>query len=290
MFYFLWQTPVAELNIAYSYLDELGAMIVRYAPKVILALVMLYLGFFIINKSVNGLQNMMRRNGFDNDLRPFLATLFNLLLKLMLFLSVAEIVGIETTSFIAVLAAAGFAVGLALQGSLSNLAGGILILVFKPFKTGDLIRTQSLIGFVKEIQILNTILVNNQNHRIVIPNSLITTGVIENLTGAGLIRVDVTVGVAYSDQLENVKIALKEVIDNCPLAAASPERPHVIQLRTFGASSLDFALCVWTEGKNYFDIQWYLNEEIKKSFDKFGIEIPFPQMDVHFPNAPAHKI
>jgi len=290
MITYLWQTPIAELNIAYSYLDELGAMIIRYAPKVLLAVLLLYVGFFVINKTVGGLQNMMRRNGFDNDLRPFLATLSNLLLKLLLFLSVAEIVGIETTSFIAVLAAAGFAVGLALQGSLSNLAGGILILLFKPFKTGDLIRTQSLIGFVKEIQILNTILVNNQNHRIIIPNSLITTGVIENLTGAGLIRVDITVGVAYSDQLENVKIALKEVINNCPLAAPNPERPHTIQLRTFGASSLDFAIGVWTEGKNYFDIQWLLNEEIKKTFDRFGVQIPFPQMDIHFPNAPIQKL
>ncbi len=281
MFFYLWQTPIAELNIAYSYIDDLGTMIIHYAPKVLLATIMLYVGFFVINKSVNGLQNMMRRNGFDNDLRPFLLTLANLLLKLLLFLSVAEVVGIQTTSFIAVLAAAGFAVGLALQGSLSNLAGGILILLFKPFKTGDLIRTQTLIGFVKEIQILNTILSNPQNHRIVIPNSLITTGVIENLTGAGVIRVDINVGVSYSSAIEQVHIALKEVIANCPMAAA--EKEHSIQLRNFGASSLDFSLCIWTEGKNYFDIQWYLNEEIKKSFDKFGIQIPFPQMDVHFP-------
>jgi small conductance mechanosensitive channel len=281
MFFYLWQTPIAELNKAYSYIDDLGTMIIHYAPKVLLAAIMLYVGFFIINKSVNGLQNMMRRNGFDNDLRPFLLTLANLLLKLLLFLSVAEVVGIQTTSFIAVLAAAGFAVGLALQGSLSNLAGGILILLFKPFKTGDLIRTQSLIGFVKEIQILNTILSNPQNHRIVIPNSLITTGVIENLTGAGVIRVDINIGVSYSSAIEQVHIALKEVIANCPMAAA--EKEHSIQLRNFGASSLDFSLCIWTEGKNYFDIQWYLNEEIKKSFDKFGIQIPFPQMDVHFP-------
>ncbi len=278
MFFYIWQTPIAELNLAYSYLDDLLAMIVRYAPKVLLATVLLYAGFFIINRLVEGSQNMMRRNGFDNDLRPFVATLFSLLLKLLLFLSVAEIVGIETTSFIAVLAAAGFAVGLALQGSLSNLAGGILILVFKPFKTGDLVRTQSLIGFVQEIQILNTILVNVQNHRIVIPNSLITTGVIENLTGAGIVRVDMTVGVSYSDELENIKLALLSVIAACPLAAA--EKPHTVQLRNFGGSSLDFAVCVWTEGKHYFDIQWLLNESIKQALDKYGVKIPFPQMDV----------
>ena len=271
----------AELSLAYSYMDKFVHMLIDYAPRAIMGILILYLGFKVINRAVDWLNAVMRRNKLDEDLRPFLGSLVSVLLKLLLFLSSAELIGLETTSFIAILAAAGFAVGLALQGSLSNLAGGIIILLFKPFKTGDLISAQGFIGVVKEIQVLNTLLITNSNRQIIIPNSLITTGVIENITGAGVTRVDMVFGVGYSDNLDEVRAALEQIIATCPYAIPNPPQPHAIQLRQLNSSSVDFAVCIWCTGKDYWDLQWYCNEQVKKFFDKTGIHIPFPQMDVH---------
>lgn len=204
MFFLQSPLPNIEIQNVTSFLDKLWEMLILYAPKLLTGVVILYFGLKLIQQMVRWVESIMQRNNFDKDLAPFLATLTSVVFKVFLFLSVADIVGIQTTSFMAILATAGIAVGLALQGSLSNLAGGILILIFKPFKTGDLIRTQDYMGVIKEIQILNTILVTNQNYEIVIPNSLITTGVIENLTGAGVIRVDMVFGVDYSTDLDTV--------------------------------------------------------------------------------------
>jgi small conductance mechanosensitive channel len=281
MFFLQSPLPSIEIKNVVGYVDKLWEMLILYAPKMLVGLLILYFGLKLIKQIVNWTESLMGRKNFDKDLAPFLGTLASVILKVFLFLSVADIVGIQTTSFVAILATAGIAVGLALQGSLSNLAGGILILIFKPFKTGDLIRTQDYTGTIKEIQILNTILVTNQNFQIVIPNSLITTGVIENLTGAGVIRVDLTFGVDYSTNLDLVYKTLQEVIALCPYAVTDEKRRHEIQLRTLNNSSIDFAACIWCEAKSYFDIRYYMNDQVKRAFDKAGISIPFPQMDVH---------
>lgn len=281
MFFLQSPLPSIEIKNVVGYVDKLWEMLILYAPKMLVGLLILYFGLKLIKQIVNWTESLMGRKNFDKDLAPFLGTLASVILKVFLFLSVADIVGIQTTSFVAILATAGLAVGLALQGSLSNLAGGILILIFKPFKTGDLIRTQEYTGIIKEIQILNTILVTNQNFQIVIPNSLITTGVIENLTGAGVIRVDLIFGVDYSTNLDLVYKTLQEVIALCPYAVTDEKRRHEIQLRTLNNSSIDFAACIWCEAKSYFDIKYYMNDQVKRAFDKAGISIPFPQMDVH---------
>jgi small conductance mechanosensitive channel len=281
MFFLQSPLPTIEIKNVVGYVDKLWEMLILYAPKLLTGLVILYFGLKLIKQIVYWTESIMSRNNFDKDLAPFLGTLVSVILKVFLFLSVADIVGIQTTSFVAILATAGLAVGLALQGSLSNLAGGILILIFKPFKTGDLIRTQSYTGIIKEIQILNTILITNQNFQIVIPNSLITTGVIENLTGAGVIRVDLVFGVDYSTNLDLVYKTLQEVISMCPYAVIDEKHKNEIQLRTLNNSSVDFAACIWCEAKSYFDIRYYMNDQVKRAFDKAGISIPFPQMDVH---------
>lgn len=281
MFFLQSPLPSIEIKNVVGYVDKLWEMLILYAPKMLVGLLILYFGLKLIKQIVNWTESLMGRKNFDKDLAPFLGTLASVVLKVFLFLSVADIVGIQTTSFVAILATAGLAVGLALQGSLSNLAGGILILIFKPFKTGDLIRTQEYTGIIKEIQILNTILVTNQNFQIVIPNSLITTGVIENLTGAGVIRVDLIFGVDYSTNLDLVYKTLQEVIALCPYAVIDEKHRHEIQLRTLNNSSIDFAACIWCEANSYFDIRYYMNDQVKRAFDKVGISIPFPQMDVH---------
>lgn len=286
MFFLQSPLPSIEIQNVTSFLDKLWEMLILYAPKLLTGVVILYFGLKLIQQMVRWVESIMQRNNFDKDLAPFLATLTSVIFKVFLFLSVADIVGIQTTSFMAILATAGIAVGLALQGSLSNLAGGILILIFKPFKTGDLIRTQDYTGVIKEIQILNTILVTNQNYEIVIPNSLITTGVIENLTGAGVIRIDMIFGVDYSTDLDTVYRVLQEVIAICPYAVINEKHPHTIQLRTLNNSSIDFAACVWCEAKHYWDIQYYMNDQVKRAFDRAEISIPFPQMDVHIRRQP----
>ena len=279
-------SPTVAIQQVGSFVDKLWELSILYAPKLLLGIIVLYFGFKIIRKMVTWLESVMNRNKFDKDLAPFVATLISVVLKVFLFLSAADIIGIATTSFVAILATAGLAVGLALQGSLSNLAGGILILIFKPFKTGDLIRTQEYLGTIKQIQILNTILVTNQNYQIVIPNSLITTGVIENLTGAGVIRIDLTYGVDYSTDLDLVYRTLQKVITDCPYAVTNEEYKHQIQLRELNNSSVDFATCIWCEAKSYFDIRYYMNDQVKRAFDAAGISMPFPQMDVHLKNPP----
>jgi small conductance mechanosensitive channel len=279
-------SPTVAIQQVSSFVDRIWDTIIFYTPKLLLGFLLLYFGFKLIRKFVRWLESVMHRNKFDKDLAPFLATLMSVVLKVFLFLSAADIIGIATTSFVAILATAGLAVGLALQGSLSNLAGGILILIFKPFKTGDLIRTQEYIGFIKEIQILNTILITNQNYQIVIPNSLITTGVIENLTGAGVIRIDLIYRVDHRSNLDAVYRTLQQVIAICPYAVINEKYQHQIQIRALNNSSIDFATCLWCNAKDYWDVQYYMNDQVKRAFDEAGIAIPFPQMDVHLKNPP----
>lgn len=272
--------PAIEIKNVASLLDKLWEMSVLYAPRLVMGIAILYLGFKLVNRLIRWLESVMRHNNFDKDLSPFIATLVSVVFKVLLFLSAADIIGLQTTSFVAILATAGLAVGLALQGSLSNLAGGILILIFKPFKTGDLIRTQDYVGFIKEIQILNTILVTNQNYRIIIPNSLITTGVIENLTGAGVIRMDLLYTLPYTTNLDPLYDAIQRVIAICPYAVIDEMRQHQIQIRTFSGGSVEIAACIWCKAEHYWDIQWYVNDQMKRAFDDLGIEIPFSRRDV----------
>ncbi len=272
--------PAIEIKNVGSLIDKFWEMGVQYAPRLIVGIAVLYLGFKLVNRLIRWIESVMKRNNFDKDLAPFIATLVSVVFKVLLFLSATDIIGLPTTSFVAILATAGLAVGLALQGSLSNLAGGILILIFKPFKTGDLIRTQDYVGFIKEIQILNTILVTNQNYRIIIPNSLITTGVIENLTGAGVIRMDLLYTLPYAENLDKIYDAIQKVIAMCPYAVIDEKRQHQIQLRTFSGGSVEIAACIWCKAEHYWDIQWYINDQMKRAFDEIGINIPFTRRDV----------
>ena len=266
-----------------GYLDQLGHMLLDYAPKALLGFLLVYVGFRVVNRIMGFMDNLMQNRHFDADLRPFLRTLGSILLKMMLLLSAAEVMGVQTTSFVALLAAAGFAVGLALQGSLSNFAGGILILIFKPFKTGDLITAQEYTGIVREIQIFNTILVTLNNRRIIIPNGVLSNGVIENVTGAGIIRVEIKAGVSYSDSIDKVRAVAHRVIRDCPFAYhEEPEKyVHRVSVQDMADSSVDFVIHVWAKGQHFWDCQFYMKEHLKKAFDAHDINIPFPQMDVY---------
>lgn len=261
--------------------NKFGGMLLEYAPRFVLGLVVFYFGFKLINKSMSLLDKIMRSNKFDEDLRPFIITLLGLLLKLVVAISAIDLLGIETTSFVAMLAAAGFAVGLALQGSLSNFASGILILFFKPFRTGDMISIGDNIGVVQEIQIFNTVLKTIHQRLIVIPNSILTNEIVENITGAGIIRVDLIFGIGYEDDIDKAREVIWSVIKGCPFLVHNDKYKHQILVEKLNDSSVDLAVWVWTKGTDYWEAYYFMQEYVKKAFDKEGISIPYPQMDVH---------
>ena len=263
-------------------IEQLLQMLMEYAPKFFMGLLLIYFGFKITNKLMVFMENVMKKNNFDEDLRPFIITLSSLLLKLIISISAVDLLGIETASFVAILAAAGFAVGLALQGSLSNFASGILILFFKPFKTGDMISVGEYTGVVREIQIFNTILLTVHKRIIVIPNSTLTNEIVENITGAGVIRIDLSFGISYQDDIDQAREVIWSVIKGCPFLVHDPEQQHQVLVEKLNDSSVDLAAWVWANGTEYWNAYYFMQEYVKKAFDREKISIPFPQMDVHF--------
>ena len=253
-----------------------------YAPLVVGAILVLIIGFWAVNGIVRYLDKQMKKSGLDEDLRPFLLTLTNVLLKVLVFFSAAGIVGIETTSFVALLAAAGFAIGLALQGTLSHFAAGVLILFFKPYRTGDYIVAQGYEGFVKEIQIFNTILTTLDNRIIIVPNGAISSGPIENLTSPGERKVDLTFGIGYGDDIDKARSVIESVIAESEQILK--DKGTEIFVKELGDSSVNFAVRVWVHVDDYWAVFFYMHEQVKKAFDREGISIPFPQMDVHVDN------
>lgn len=255
---------------------ELG---IEYAPKLALAILTLFIGLWIISGIVKLIKLSMERSKVDPTLVPFMSSLISWGLKVLLFISVASMIGIATTSFVAVLGAAGLAIGLALQGSLANFAGGVLVMVFKPYKVGDLIESQGHLGVVKEVQIFNTILIAPQSKQVIIPNGATSNGSIVNYTVEGKIRVDLTVGVSYDADIDQTKAVLMDVLAANDKVMQDPA-PFVGVLE-MGDSSVNFAVRPHCAPKDYWDVFFSVNEAMKKALDKNAIAIPFPQRDVH---------
>lgn len=276
-----------EIDSAVSQLDSLAGqgyeMILDYAPKLALAIITLLIGLWVIGLVGRLLKVSMEKSKVDPTLVPFISSLVGWILKLLLFISVASMIGIATTSFIAVLGAAGLAIGLALQGSLANFAGGVLIMIFKPYRVGDLIEAQGQLGTVKEVQIFNTILVNFESKQIIIPNGLMSNGTITNYSVEGLIRVDLTVGISYDADVEKAKSVLLDVMNNHSLVVNEPA--PFVGVNGFGDSSVDLVVRPHCKPEDYWDVYFDINEQIKIALDSNNIAIPFPQRDVHLFNA-----
>ena len=255
---------------------ELG---IEYAPRLALAIITLLFGLWIISGVTKLIKLSMERSKVDPTLVPFMTSLVSWVLKVLLFISVASMIGIATTSFVAVLGAAGLAIGLALQGSLANFAGGVLVMVFKPYKVGDLIESQGHLGVVKEVQIFNTILIAPQSKQVIIPNGATSNGSIVNYTVEGKIRVDLTVGVSYDADIDQTKAVLMDVLAANDKVMQDPA-PFVGVLE-MGDSSVNFAVRPHCAPKDYWDVFFSVNEAMKKALDKNAIAIPFPQRDVH---------
>lgn len=256
-----------------------GELTMQYIPKVLLALVTLVIGLWLI-KLVDRISNRtMEKAGVDTTLQKFLSSMGSILLKVMLFISVASMIGIEMTTFVAVLAAAGLAVGLALQGSLANFAGGVMIILFKPFKVGDFIEAQGHMGVVESIEVFITSIKTIDNKVVIMPNGPLSNGNIVNYTAMPERRVDLTFGISYRDDIATAKLVFNQVIKEESRILITPA-PQVV-VSELGDSSVNFFVRAWVKTEDYWDVYFSMQEKVKLALERGHITIPFPQRDVH---------
>ncbi len=261
-------------------LEKFSDLVTAYAPKVVGAILTLIIGFWIIGMIVRGVKNLMSRNGVDETVQPFLGSLVSVGLKVMLLLSVAGMFGVETTSFVAIFGALAFAIGMALQGSLGHFASGVLLLIFKPYKVNDLVEIGGgQTGTVKEVQVFNTILATLDNKRIIVPNGVVTSNVITNISGQGEVGVELTFGIGYNDSIDKAREIILNVGKNCPWILDNPKQGVVVA--ELGDSSVNLATRPFVKSENYWDAFFYMQENVKKEFDKAGVGIPYPTMDLN---------
>ena len=257
-----------------EYLKHAQVLLLEYAPKVLTALAILIIGLFAIKMVVNVTKKIMNKQNVDITLQRFLGDLVSWSLKALLFVTVISQLGVATTSFAAIIGAAGLAVGLALQGSLSNFAGGALIMIFKPFKIGDLIEAQGITGVVKEIQIFTTHVNTPGNRLAIIPNGALSNGNIINYTAEGKLRVDLTFGVSYDADIKESKNVLMEVLTANSKVLKDPA--PTVKVSELADSSVNFAVRPWVNTADYWDVYFETTENVKIALDKAGIEIPYP--------------
>ena len=262
-----------------DYLDKAYDFIVVYGMKILIAIIVLIIGLWIIKRVVRTTNRIMEKRDVNVSLRGFLKSLVSILLKILLLISIAEMIGLKTTSFIAILGAAGLAVGLALQGTLSNFAGGVMILLFKPFKVGDLIVSQGHLGTVKEIHIFVTVLLTPENKTVILPNAAVSGNDIVNYTTEGLIRVDMNFGISYSSNIKTAKDTLMNILVNHPKVLKDPA--PFVGVKELADSSVNLAVRPYTKPEDYWTVYFDVYEAGKLALDKAGVTIPFPQMDVH---------
>jgi len=260
-------------------LNQASKIAVEYGPKLIGAIVVFIIGIWIIKLLIKGFGKMLNKRKTDETLKPFLKSIVGALLKIMLLISVLGMVGIEMTSFIAILGAVGLAVGLALSGTLQNFAGGVMLMIFKPFKVGDYIDAQGYTGIVSEIQIFNTILKSLDNKTIIIPNGGLSTSSMTNYSTEPTRRVDWTFGIGYGDDVSKTKEVIKKLCDEDSRILKNPE--SFIAVSELGDSSVNFAVRAWVKADDYWGVFFDMNEKVYKTFEKENLNIPFPQMDVH---------
>lgn len=246
----------------------------EYGLKILAAIIIWLVGSWVIKRLLKGFKKVMTKANYDESLQKFLLNLLGWILKILLILAILAKLGVETTSFAAILAAAGLAIGLALQGSLGNFAGGVLIMIFKPFKIGDLIEAQGEIGVVKEIEIFTTKLTGLSNKEIIIPNGSLSNGNIVNYTTEGTRRVDLVFSVGYDSDIKKTKEVLMNVLTSHPKILKDP-MPSVTVLE-LADSSVNFAVRPWCDTADYWEIYFDVTEQTKEALDKAGIEIPYP--------------
>lgn len=250
-----------------------------YGIPLLKAILIIIIGFWIAGKVTKWIRTVIDKRDWAPELESFLGSLTSVLLKVVVLMAAAEAVGIETTSFLALLGAAGLAIGLALQGSLSNFAGGVMILIFKPFKTGDLVAAQGHTGVVQAINIFVTTLLTPDNKTVILPNGPLSNGDITNFTTDGKLRVDLTIGIGYGEDIKKSRDIIMEVMNKNPKVMTSPA-PSV-NVAELADSSVNLAVRPWATPTDYWDVYFGITEEVKIALDAANVEIPFPQRVVH---------
>ena len=260
-------------------LKELISLGDNAGKSILLAIVIYIAGRFIINLINRLVRQMLERKNVDATIQSFLKSFVSILLNVLLIITVVSALGINTTSFAALLASFGVAAGMALSGNLQNLAGGLIILLFKPFKVGDAIEAQGVLGSVKEIQIIHTILQTPDNKEIFLPNGSLSSGSITNYSKMDTRRVDFTVSVEYGTDVEKVMNALRDIANADSRVLKDPEA--FIALSSLADSSVNFTFRVWVKGSDYWPVYFALNKQIYEEFNRQGIGFPFPQLQIH---------
>lgn len=265
-----------------AFFEGLLSDVIHYGIRLLIALVIILVGFKIVNVVMKKVKKGKGFQKMDPTAASFMGSFLSILLKAILLVTAVAVMGIPMASIVAVLAAGGLAIGMALQGSLSNFAGGVMLMVFRPFRVGDYIETQAVQGSVREVTIFYTKLTTVDNREVTLPNGALMNASIINYTAHDLRRVDLVFHVAYASDIDRVKEVLASIAAAHPLALKDPEPMIVVAEQ--GTSSLDIAMRVWCKTENYWDLRFQLVETVKKAFDKVGIEIPFEQLDVHIKN------
>jgi len=260
-------------------MNFVSELVVTYGLRLLGAIIALIIGFWLIKKLSRALKNIFEKREVEPSLSSFLLSLIVIILKVLVVISILGMIGIQMTSFIAILGAAGLAIGLALSGTLQNFAGGVILLLLKPFKVGDFIEAQGFLGTVSEIQIFNTILKTPDNKLIIIPNGPLATNSLTNFSAMPTRRVDWTFGIAYGDSFPKAKSVLEQLLKNDSRVLSDPA-PFIV-LSSLSDSSVDITVRAWVNSGDYWPVFFEMQEKVYDTFAKEGINIPFPQMDVH---------
>jgi len=259
--------------------QKLGEYAVTYGTKLLLAIITLLIGLWLIKKLTRMIRRIFEARAFDKSLQTFLVSFLSITLKILLLISVITMVGVQMTSFIALLGAAGLAVGMALSGTLQNFAGGVIILILKPFKVGDYIEAKGYAGTVKEIQIFHTILNTPDKKLVIIPNNDLSTSSLINYSAEPTRRVNWEFAIDYSEDIDKAKQTVIDVVSADERVLKDPA--PFVAVASLGDSSVNLTTRVWVNAPDYWSIFFKMNEEVKKEFDRQGISIPFPQQDVY---------
>ncbi len=249
------------------------------------AIAIFYVGKLLVRLLLKAVSKIMRKQDVDDTLESFVLSLSRIVLMLIVIIAAVGALGIQTTSFIAVLGAAGLAIGLALQGSLSNFASGVLIVLFRPYKVGDFVEAAGVAGVVVQVEIFTTIFKTGDNKQVIVPNGQVMGSVITNYSANDTRRVDMVIGVSYDDDLDKVRATLEELIAADDRVLVEPA--HKIAVSELADSSVNFIVRPWVKSEDYWGVMFELTEAIKKRFDADGISFPYPQQDVHLYKASA---
>lgn len=254
-------------------LSALLNTVLEWSPKIVAAIIVLIIGFWIVKMISNMIGKSLEKSGIDGDLIPFLKSLVSVVLKILVVITAAGVVGIEITAFAALLAGAGLAIGAAMSGTLSHFAAGVMVLIFKPYRVGDLVDIQGTVGHVDEIQVFNTVINTLDNKQVIMPNGIATSGIMTNLTANGKLRVDLNVAMPYEEDFDKVQKIIKGALNK--VTERLPDEP-TIEIDKFDENNVLLAVRPYATDATYWDVYFNSYKEIKKAFGEAGITVAYP--------------